>query len=189
MTGQLGPRRSAGGRDVVVTTAGSKGRATWAMGALFERLVSAADSGGQLGASVVTQPAGAASPLHMHTREAEAWYVLDGELIYVAGEKTVRMQPGDFIYLPPNVPHAFRVTGAAPARFLALSLPGALLDLYDEIGAPAGTRRVPDGGVPAAEITRWGEISQRYGIHVVGPPIPAQTIPPTAVAVPTRTSP
>ena len=82
------------------------------------------------------------------------------------------MVAGDFIYLPRNVPHAFRVTGPGPARFLALSLPGRLLDLYDEVGAPALERRLPDGGAPAAEIARWGEISARYGIRVVGPPIP-----------------
>ncbi len=162
----------AGTRDVVVTTTASSGTATWAMGSLFERLVSASDTGGQLGVSVVTQPCGAASPLHVHTREAEAWYVLDGEITYVAGAATVPMGPGDFIYLPRNVPHAFRVTGPGPARFLALSLPGRLLDLYDEVGTPALDRRLPGGGAPAAEIGRWGEISARYGIRVVGPPIP-----------------
>ena len=162
----------AGTRDVVVHAAGSAGAATWAMGSLFERLVRACDTGGQLGVSVVTQPAGAASPLHVHTREAEAWYVLDGEMTYVAGPETVRMVAGDFIYLPRDVPHAFRVTGGRPARFLALSLPGQLLDLYDEVGGPALERRLPDGGVPADEIARWGEISARYGIRVVGPPIP-----------------
>jgi quercetin dioxygenase-like cupin family protein len=158
--------------DVVVSTTASAGAATWAMGSLFERLVSASDTGGQLGVSVVTQPSGAASPLHVHTREAEAWYVLDGEMTYVAGARTVRMVSGDFIYLPPNVPHAFRVTGPRSARFLALSLPGQLLDLYDEVGTPALERRLPDGGVLAGEVVRWNEIGARYGIRVVGPPIP-----------------
>lgn len=167
-----GPHDVAGSRDVVVHAAGSGGAATWAMGSLFERLVRASDTGGQLGVSVVTQPSGAASPLHVHTREAEAWFVLDGEMTYVAGPETVRMVAGDFIYLPRNVPHAFRVTGGRPARFLALSLPGQLLDLYDEVGAPALERRLPDGGAPAREIARWGEISARYGIRVMGPPIP-----------------
>ena len=161
----------AGTQDVAVHAAASAGAATWAMGSLFERLVRACDTGGQLGVSVVTQPSGAASPLHAHTREAEAWYVLDGEMTYVAGTETFRMVAGDFIYLPRNVPHAFRVTGGRSARFLALSLPGQLLDLYDEVGASALERRLPNGGVPAAEIARWCEISGRYGIRVVGPPI------------------
>ncbi len=159
-------------RDVVVSRAASSGAATWAMGSLFERLAGAAETGGQLGASIVTQPPGTASPLHVHTREAEAWYLLEGEMIYRAGERLVEMAAGDFIYLPRNVPHAFRTLGVRPARLLALSLPGHLLDLYDEVGRPATERTVPDGGIPASDIARWIELSGGYGIRIVGPPIP-----------------
>jgi len=45
-------------------------------------------------------PAGTATPLHVHTREAEAFYVLDGSLTYRAGEQTHRLSAGSFIYLP-----------------------------------------------------------------------------------------
>jgi quercetin dioxygenase-like cupin family protein len=153
--------------------AAGSGPAVQAMGGLFETLVGAADTGGELAVSLVTQPAGAASPLHVHTREAEAWYVLDGAMTYVAGGETFHLGGGDFIYLPRDVPHAFRVTGTSPARFLALSLPGALMDLYDELGVPATERRLPDGGVTGEDAARWNELGARYGLRVVGPPIPS----------------
>jgi oxalate decarboxylase/phosphoglucose isomerase-like protein (cupin superfamily) len=110
----------------------------------------------------------------VHTQEAEAWYLLEGSMIYRAGEELVRMTAGDFIYLPRNVPHAFRTIGAGPARFLALTVPGSMVDLYDEVGRPAGTRGLPDGGVPMEDIARWIELSAGYGIQIVGPPIPAE---------------
>jgi quercetin dioxygenase-like cupin family protein len=157
--------------DRVVATPAGTGPATWAMGGLFERLVGAADTGGGLSAAVVTQPPGIATPLHVHTREAEAWYVLDGTLTYRAGEELVRLAAGDFIYLPRDVPHAFRTTGTATVRYLALTLPGDLLDLYDEVGEPAAHRAAPDGGVSPADIGRWLEAAPRYGLQVVGPPI------------------
>ncbi|MCD2194722.1 cupin domain-containing protein [Actinomycetospora endophytica] len=159
--------------DVVVSRAAGSGAATWAMGSLFERLAGASETGGQLGVSVVTQPPGAASPLHVHTREAEAWYLLEGSMTYCAGEQFVSMTAGDFIYLPRGVPHAFRTGGPGPARFVALTVPGSLMDLYDELGRPATERRVPTGDVPAQDIARWMELSAAYGIQVVGPPIPA----------------
>src|SRR5512143_1355870 len=87
-------------RDLVVARAAGTGDATWTMGMLLERLVGAGETGGQLGASVVTQPPGLASPLHVHTREAEAWYLLEGAMTYRAGAQRVRLAPGDFIYLP-----------------------------------------------------------------------------------------
>lgn len=157
--------------DVVVCLAG-QGRATWAMGSLFERLVTAGQTGGDLGAAVITQPPGLATPTHVHTREAEGWFVLDGTLTYRAGTEEVDLAAGDFIYLPRNVPHAFRVTGRTPVRYLGLTLPGRLLDIYDEIGQPAAERRLPDGGIPAADIQRWNELAPSYGLRIVGPPIP-----------------
>ena len=59
-----------------------------------------------------------------------------------------------------------------PARFLALALPGGLLDIYDEVGVPAAERRLPDVGVSDADTARWLELAPRYGIRVAGPPIP-----------------
>jgi hypothetical protein len=75
-------------------------------------------------------------------------------------------------YLPREVPHAFRTTGTVPVRFLALTLPGGLLDIHDEAGVPAAERRLPDAGVSDADIARWLELAPRYGLRVVGPPIP-----------------
>ena len=158
--------------DVVVARPAGTGPATWAMGMLFERLAGAEETGGLLEASVVTQPPGQASPLHVHTREAEAWFLLEGTMTYRAGGELIRMAAGDFIYLPRNVPHAFRTTGTVPVRFLALALPGGLLRVYDEVGIPAAERRLPDAGVSAAEIERWLELGPRYGLLVTGPPIP-----------------
>ena len=47
-----------------------------------------------------------------------------------------------------------------------------MLGLYEEVGAPAPERRLPDGGIPPADIARWLELAPAYGLRVVGPPIP-----------------
>ncbi|MEP7034317.1 MAG: cupin domain-containing protein [Dermatophilaceae bacterium] len=150
------------------------GRATWAMGSLFEHLLSSADSGGALGISLVTQPPGVATPLHRHSNEAEAFFLVDGTMTYRAGDETFHLCAGDFIWLPANLPHAFRVTGSAPVRFLGLTTPGGLMALYDEVGVPATERRLPgaDGLPMNEEIARWNEVGPRYGLQVVGPPLP-----------------
>ena len=150
------------------------GPATWAMGSLFEHLLSSADSGDALGMALVTQPPGTATPLHRHTHEAEAFYLLDGSMTYRAGDQTFRLSTGDFIWLPAGLPHAFRVTGSTPVRFLGLTAPGGLMGLYDEVGIPAAERRLPgaDGLQMSEEIARWNEVGPRYGLQVVGPPLP-----------------
>jgi len=46
--------------------------------------------------------------------------------------------------------------------------------LYDEVGIPATERRLPgvDGLPMGEEIARWNEVGPRYGLQVVGPPLP-----------------
>jgi quercetin dioxygenase-like cupin family protein len=152
----------------------TEGPATWALGALFQQLASGAETGETFSLAQVTQPAGTATPLHLHTREAEAFYLLDGDLTYRAGKQTYQLSPGSFIYLPAGIPHAFRVTGTSPARFLAIAAPAGLMDLYDEIGHPARQRQLPppDEEQLKADISRWLEAAPRYGIQVLGPPLP-----------------
>jgi quercetin dioxygenase-like cupin family protein len=145
------------------------------MGSLFEHLVSAGQTDGRLGMSLVTQPPGTATPLHRHTREAEAMFLLEGHISYRAGDTVHELTEGSFLFLPQHLPHAFRVRGERPARFLGLTVPGGLMGLYDEVGVPALEMRLPgEDGLPMAEeIARWNEVGPRYGLEVVGPPIPA----------------
>jgi quercetin dioxygenase-like cupin family protein len=158
--------------QVVVREPGT-GRPTWAMGSLFEHLLEPQQSS-RLGVALVTQPPGIATPLHRHDREAEAFYVLEGRLDYRAGDDLFELYAGCFIHLPQGVPHAFRIRGDSPAKLLALTTPSGLLHLYDEVGIPATERRLPgaDGLTPDVEIPKWVEVGPRYGLEVVGPPIP-----------------
>ena len=158
----------------VVHQAGT-GPGTWAMQSLFEHLVSAEQSDGRLGMSLVTQPPGVATPLHRHTQEAEALFLLEGRITYRAGDDVFELEDGAFLFLPQALPHAFRIRGDRPARLLALTVPGGLMGLYDEVGLPATQMRLPgdDGRSFDEEVARWNGVGPRYGLEVVGPPIPA----------------
>ncbi len=159
--------------DTVVVRRPGEGPATWAMGSLFEHLVTASDTQGLLGVSLVTQPPGIATPLHRHTKEAEAFLVLEGQVSYRAGDETFELDDGCFIYLPRSVPHAFRIRGTTPTRFVAFTAPGGLMGLYDEVGIPAAERRLPgaDGQSAEVELPKWAEVGPRYGLEVLGPGI------------------
>ncbi len=150
----------------------NEGPAVWAVGSLFQQLASNDDTGGPFGLTLVTQRHGSASPRHVHTREAEAFYLLDGTLTYQAADETYKLGPDSFIYLPSGVPHSFRVTSST-AKFLVINAPGGLIDIYDEVGRPAGERQLPppDAEQMNADVARWLAAAPRYGIDVVGPPL------------------
>jgi hypothetical protein len=62
-------------------------------------------------------------------------------------------------------------------RAPCVTIPAGLMDLYDEVGMPATERRIPglDGPPVDEEIRRWNEVSPRYELRVIGPPIPSET--------------
>lgn len=97
-------------------------------------------------------------------------------MTYRAGEDLLHLGEEDFVHLPQGMPHAFRVTGSEPARFLGIFTPGRLFHLYEEVGMPAAERRPPppgaDGPSIAEEIPRWNAVADRYGLEVLGPPLP-----------------
>ena len=82
-----------------------------------------------------TEEPGSAAPLHVHHGEAEAFYILEGEIELTCGEQTLTAAAGDFVYTPKDVPHKYRVLGEQPARVLLLfSRPG-----FESFFAEAGT--------------------------------------------------
>lgn len=140
------------------------------MGSLFDIKLAAQDTGGVLELAEVTQPSGVATPLHRHRREAEIFYVLDGELDYEAGGTMHHLAAGSAMYLPAEVPHRFRIVGSEPARLLVLVSPGGLFDIYREVGVSAEARSLPSGLDPT-DIGRWNQAAPSFGLEVLGPPL------------------
>ncbi|HLW00165.1 MAG TPA: cupin domain-containing protein [Ktedonobacterales bacterium] len=61
---------------------------------------------------------------HTHTKSAELFYVLAGELQVLAGERVITAGKGDLIVVPPNMAHAFGTTPGHSADFLIVLAPG-----------------------------------------------------------------
>jgi quercetin dioxygenase-like cupin family protein len=144
------------------------GEAIWAMGSLFEMKLSGQETGGAVGLAEVTQPAGIRTPLHVHHHEAEVFYVLDGRLRYEADGQLHQLGVGSTMYLPPGIAHRFAID--EDARILVFAAPGGLLELYREVGLPAGERNVPAEPDPT-ELARWARHAPAFGLEVLGPPL------------------
>jgi quercetin dioxygenase-like cupin family protein len=155
----------------VVVRHGNEGEAVWAVGSLFTVKLAVEESGGPLSVMQVVSPPGGATPLHVHHAEAEAFYLLEGEMTYQAGEDVFELLAGSFVYLPKNVPHRFRIRGTTPAKFLALGTPGGVEHLYREVGVPATELVLPSPPTPE-EFGRWPAVAPKYGLELLGPPLP-----------------
>lgn len=108
-------------------------------------------------------------PTHIHHREDEAWYVLDGQMTFRVGDERFVAKAGSFVFAPRGLPHAFTVD-VEPTRVLVFASPAGFEHFALELGEPA-TSDVPPGelSVPGPEVL--GPAAERYGIEVVGPPM------------------
>ena len=135
----------------------ARDRQYWFFGMLAEVKASAAVTGGRYTLVEMTAPAGLEAPLHVHYRDDEGFYVLEGSLTVQVGEETVEVGAGRHVFGPRDVPHRFTV-GPEGARMLWVLTPGGFEDLIGEASVPAERPTVPPPSVVppanAADIVR-----------------------------------
>jgi quercetin dioxygenase-like cupin family protein len=84
-------------------------------------------------------PPGEGPPMHVHAREDEAWYVLEGELRFSLGGELAPAAAGSFVFVPRGTPHCFQNVGAAPARILVLFTPSGMERFFERFAElPSG---------------------------------------------------
>ena len=107
-------------------------------------------------------------PLHVHRREDEAFYVLEGELSLHLPGRSLTLGAGEAFLAPKDVPHAYRVESET-ARWLAIATPAGFDDFVREVGEPAPEETLPPEG-RQHDPARLAEIAARFGIELLGPP-------------------
>jgi mannose-6-phosphate isomerase-like protein (cupin superfamily) len=147
-------------QSIAPQSATARGQQRWFFGMLAEVKASSADTGGRYTLVEITAPAGLQAPLHVHYREDEGFYVLDGAVTIQVGKETVELGPGQHAYGPRDVPHRFTV-GPDGARMLWVLAPGGFEGLVEEASVPAETPTVPPPSVVPPE--NAAEIVLRHG--------------------------
>ena len=142
----------------------ARGQQRWFFGMLAEVKASSADTGGQYALLEMTAPPGLQTPLHVHYREDEGFYVLEGSITIEVGDATVELAAGQHAFGPRDIPHRFTV-GPAGARMLWVLTPGGFEDFVDEVSVPAATPTVPPATVLPPE--NAAEIVRRHGMELL----------------------
>lgn len=136
-------------RDSLVLPPG-KGEGVWHLDALWTFKVTAAMTGGAFSLAEQLLPKGSAPPVHRHTREDEAWIVLDGEVTFFLDEHQETVGPGCFVYGPRHRAHTFRVESET-ARLATLLVPGTSERFFHTTGRPAEALTLPPPAQPDLE--------------------------------------
>ena len=119
----------------------------WFIDNLVRVHIDGATSDGKLAVIEEHAARGNMPPLHVHHRDDEAFYVIEGELsLFVAGEQQT-LGPGQSALGPRDVPHSYRVE-SEHARWLVITTPAGFDSFIREVAEPAAAAELPPAGRP-----------------------------------------
>jgi len=121
---------------------------------------------GALVAVEIVVPPGEGPPLHVHTREDESVYVLEGDLLFKLGAQLSATPAGSFVFVPRGVAHSFQNVGEQPGRMLVTFTPAGMEGFFDRLS-----------DLTAFDPDAFRRAAAEVGTDVVGPPL-AQSDPP-----------
>jgi quercetin dioxygenase-like cupin family protein len=147
----------------------SNGRTVAVVGDVYRFLATGENTNGKYAIWEAIVPLGGGPPPHVHSREEEGFYILEGDITLQAGDKKIVATAGMFVNMPIGLPHSFKNESSKPAKMLIMVAPAGLENMFLEVGVP-----LPDGSTTALpptqeEITRLLEIAPKYGVELLLP--------------------
>jgi quercetin dioxygenase-like cupin family protein len=143
-----------------------EGLTKWVSGDSYTMKVAKEQTAGSLAFIEGIVPPGQGPIAHIHDREDEAFYLLDGELEFLDGDRTFVAEPGAFVFIPRGNRHRFKNIGTTDAKTLFLFTPGGPETLFVEGG---------DDPVPGQQPPTWdmdkvmslAHLVEKVGMRVV----------------------
>ncbi|WP_247237428.1 cupin domain-containing protein [Telluribacter sp. SYSU D00476] len=123
--------------------------------------ISAKDTGGIYSIFEYEGVAKMGPDLHVHFKQDETFYVLDGEFLFQVGDQRQTLVAGDTIFLPRNVPHTWLQLSDRGKLMYLLQPAGKMEEFFKKMNALEG--------IPTAEVVQ--KIHLAHDLKVVGPPL------------------
>jgi mannose-6-phosphate isomerase-like protein (cupin superfamily) len=108
------------------------------------------------------------APLHVHRRDDECFFVLEGELELFVGEEHLQLGAGRSAVAPRDMPHTYRITSAT-ARWLTITSPAGFERFILAAGIAATRAEIPAPGQPVDPAELAAKAAE-HGIEILGPP-------------------
>jgi quercetin dioxygenase-like cupin family protein len=147
----------------------AEGRTVAVVGDVYRFLATGEDTDGKYALWETIVPPGGGPPPHVHSREEEGFYVLEGEVTFTIGEKRLVASAGTFANMPAGTPHTFKNESRQPARMLISVAPAGLEKMFFEVGVPLAEGTTAALPPTKEEIEKLLAIAPTYGIEIMVP--------------------
>jgi quercetin dioxygenase-like cupin family protein len=132
-------------------------------------LITGEESGGAYFVSEASVPPGGGPPLHIHRREDETFYILEGEVSFRVGDKTFTASEGDFVSAPRDTPHSFKNEGDRLVKMIVTCVPAGMERFFEEAFYPAPDPSTLPPPATRELIDRLIVTAPRHGLELVPP--------------------
>ncbi len=154
--------------DAAVTkaVASDEGEARWWFGGLAVIKATAEDTGGLMTIVEMTEPPDTEAPLHVHHREDEAFFVLEGSATLYVGDEVIEAKPGDYAMGPRDIPHRYTI-GPDGCRMLFICTPAGFESVVREMSVPAESRTLPPASDEEPDFEHVAKVAQSGGCELL----------------------
>jgi quercetin dioxygenase-like cupin family protein len=147
-----------------------EGRTVAVVGDVYRFLATGDDTNGKYALWEAVVPPGGGPPPHVHSREEEGFYVLEGEIAFTVNGERVVAAAGTFANMPVGTPHSFKNESSQLARMLVSVAPAGLEQMFFEVGVPLAEGATTAPPPSKEEIEKLLAVAPRFGIEIRLPP-------------------
>jgi quercetin dioxygenase-like cupin family protein len=109
-------------------------------------------------------PTGGGPPPHIHSREDESFYVVNGRLEILLGDSTYQAKAGDFVFIPRGTVHRFRNLGGSTAVQLVTFVPAGMERYFREVFPPVTDPKAAPPPITDELIQKLNDVAPKYGL-------------------------
>ena len=141
-------------------------RTVGVVGDVYRFLATGDDTNGKYALFEAIVPLGGGPPPHVHSREEEGFYILEGEITFTIGEKRLVASAGMFANMPVGTSHSFKNESSKPAKMLISVAPAGLEKMFVEVGQPVAQGATSGPPPTKADIEKLLTVAPRYGVEI-----------------------
>jgi mannose-6-phosphate isomerase-like protein (cupin superfamily) len=146
-----------------------EGRPIAVAGDVYRFLAVGEDTNGKYALCEAFVPPGGGPPPHVHSREEESFYILEGEIAIEIADKRIIATPGMFANVPVGTVHTFKNETNRPAKMLITVVPAGLENMFFEVGRSVTPGETTASPPSQEEIERMIDAAPRFGIEIIPP--------------------
>jgi quercetin dioxygenase-like cupin family protein len=142
-------------------------KSLWILGDFYTVKISGDETQGKYSVWEIEVASNNGPPLHKHSMEDEAFYVIEGQFLFPYGSKETKAGIGQFIHVPRGEFHTYKNIGGSFGKLLIIITPPQFEKFLGEIGIPVDDKSsFQPPQITHAVIEKVVITAARYGLEI-----------------------